>query len=82
MMFYCPAYEDLRYGLLQEDDDDWNNIVKTEDRFNRFNSYTKDIITRRKGKETLDDNGSASSRLGTGNDGNTENHPGGCDPEK
>lgn len=47
MLFKCPAYSDYRYELLHENRENWEYLIDEKDRFDKFNTFTIDLIKKR-----------------------------------
>lgn len=73
MLFKCSEYEEFRYELLYEEENNWINLISNKERFVRFNEYVNDIITKRNIlTRQLDINGSASAWQGRATAGQDE----------
>lgn len=68
MLFECKLYDDLRYSQIKEGKESLSKLILNEEHFQKFTNYANNILEKRKTYlNMLNSNGSASTRLGTGN---------------
>lgn len=78
MLFECKEYNIWRNAQINEGQNSLDILISSKESFANYTSFANNIFNRRKTHhESLDRNGSASSWLGTGNDGIILNDPGG-----